>query len=232
MRKITKKGKFIVLEGIDGSGKGTHTGMLVDRLRKMNLEVVTDDYPHYETSFWGKHVGRMLAKEFGDPMVVSPYLTALPYINDEAAGSREIIEPALRKGKIVVSNRYFTSNVHQIAKMPEGQREEFAAWLWQAGYKEMGIVKPDLVIILMVDPLICQENMRKKAERKYTKGQAMDAAEEDFKHQMQSAIEYRKMVEKNPDWWTLVDCCEKGKMLPEEKINDLIWQEIQKRKLV
>jgi len=227
-----KKGKFIVIEGIDGCGKGTQTELLVERLKKEKFEVVTDDYPHYETSFWGGHVGRMLAKEFGNPMEISPYLTALPYICDEADGSRNIIEPALEKGKLVISNRYFTSNIHQIAKMPIEKKDSYAEWLWKAGYDEMGIVKPDLVIVLMVDPPICRENVKKKAERKYTKGQAMDAAEEDFKHQMLSAEEYKKMVVNNPNWWVLVDCCRKEKLMSPEEINELIWQEIKRKKII
>jgi dTMP kinase len=227
-----RKGKFIVIEGIDGCGKGTQVELLEKRLKKNKFKVVVDDYPHYETSFWGEHVGRMLAKEFGNPMEISPFLTVLPYMNDEADGSRKIITPALKKGKLVLSNRYFTSNIHQIAKMPIKERSNYAEWLWKAGYGEMGIVKPDLVIVLMVDPPICQENVKKKAERKYTKGQAMDAAEEDFKHQMESAKEYKKMVKNNPKWWALIDCCRSGKLMSPEEINELIWQEIEKRKII
>ena len=71
-----RRGKLLVIEGIDGAGKGTQTELLVNRFRFEGVDVVTDDYPHYETSFWGKHVGRMLAKEFGNPMLISPFLTA------------------------------------------------------------------------------------------------------------------------------------------------------------
>jgi dTMP kinase len=226
------KGKFIVIEGIDGAGKGTQTELLVERLKKENREVVVDDYPHYETSFWGKHVGRMLSKEFGNPMEISSYLTVLPYILDEADGSKKIIEPALEKGKMVISNRYFTSNVHQIAKRPENERETYADWLWEAGYNQMGIKKPDLVLVLLVDPPICRENILKKIERNYTRGQAMDAAEEDFNHQMESAKEYKKMANKEPNLWVLIDCCWNGKLLPKEEIHNIIFDEIKKRRFL
>jgi dTMP kinase len=232
MNRARKKGKFIVIEGIDGCGKGTQVELLKKRLIKNKFEVVVDDYPHYESSFWGEHAGKMLAKEFGNPMNISPYLTVLPYMNDEADGSKKIINPALEVGKLVVSNRYFTSNIHQIAKMPENERKKYAKWLWRAGYEEMEITRPDLVVVLMVDPPICRENVKKKAERKYTKGQMMDAAEEDFKHQMESAKEYKKMVANNPNWWTLVDCCREGKLMLPKEINELIWQEIKRRKII
>lgn len=231
MRKI-KKGKLIVIEGIDGSGKGTQTELLVNRLKKEGIEVVVDDYPHYETSFWGGHVGRMLSKEFGDPMIVSPYLTVLPYILDEADGSKRIIRPAIRAGKTVISNRYFTSNVHQIAKMQIEERQKYSDWLWNAGYSEMKITRPDLVLVLLVDPPICRENVLKKAERKYTKGQMMDAAEEDFNHQMEAAKEYEKMVENDPKRWCLVNCCQNGKLLPMETIHEMIMEIIRKKRLI
>jgi len=223
------KGKFIVIEGIDGSGKGTQTELLIERLKKENKEVVVDDYPHYETSFWGKHAGRMLTGEFGELFSISPYMAALPYILDEADGSKKIIGPALNEGKTVISNRFFTSNVHQIAKKPENEREEFANWLWEAGYNQTGIIKPDLVLVLLVDPLICRENILKKAERNYAKGQVMDQAEENFNHQMETAKEYKKMAQKEPEMWVLIDCCREGKLMSREEINEKIWEEINKR---
>lgn len=227
-----KAGKLIVIEGIDGSGKGTQTDLLIEILNKEGKEVVLNDYPRYETSFWGEHAGRMLTKEFGNPMEISPYLTVLPYILDEADGSKKIIKPAIEAGKMVVSNRYFTSNIHQIAKMPEDEREKYSSWLWDAGYNEMEIIKPDLVIVLMVDPPICRENVKKKAERKYAQGQVMDAAEEDFNHQMESAKEYKKMVKMNPENWVLIDCCKNGQLLPKEDIHQMIINEIKNRGLL
>ena len=204
----------------------------IEQLKKENKEVILDDYPHYETSFWGRHVGRMLSKEFGDPMKISPYLTVLPYLLDEADGSKKIIKPALDAGKIVVSNRYFTSNVHQIAKMPKLERENYANWLWNVGYNQMGIIKPDLILVLLVDPQICRENILKKAARNYTKGEVMDAPEADFDHQMEAAEEYKKMAKREPNTWILIDCCKEGKLMSKEEINEIVWQEINKREVV
>lgn len=229
---MNKRGKFIVFEGIDGSGKGTQTELLVERLKKENKEVITDDYPHYETSFWGKHAGRMLTGEFGELFSISPYMAVLPYILDESDGSKKIIGPALEEGKTVISNRFFTSNVHQIAKKPENEREKFANWLWEAGYNQTGIIRPDLVLVLLVDPLICRENILKKAERNYAKGQVMDQAEENFNHQMETAKEYKKMAQKEPETWVLIDCCREGKLMLREEINEVIWKELKKRNLL
>jgi dTMP kinase len=226
------KGKFIVIEGIDGSGKGTQTELLVNRLKKEGIDLVTDDYPHYDTGFWGKQVGRLLTGEFGELFTISPYLAVLPYMLDEADGSKKIIGPALEKGKIVVSNRYFTSNVHQIAKQPEDEREKYTDWLWEAGYHQMGIIKPDLVLVMSVAPEICRENILKKAKRNYTGQEAMDQAESNFNHQMETAKEYTKMAEKEPDRWIIIDCCRDEKLLPMEEINEIIWNELKRRKII
>ena len=115
--------------------------------------------------------------------------------------------------------------------MPETERENYANWLWQAGYEEMGIIKPNLVLVLLVDPPICRDNIRRKAERNYTQGKEMDAAEEDFLHQMESAREYRKMIDKETDWWALIDCCENGVLRSKEDVHEMVWQEIQRRDL-
>ena len=53
-----KKGKFIVIDGIDGSGKATQTKLLVAKLKENGYKVKTIDFPQYEENFFGKMVGR------------------------------------------------------------------------------------------------------------------------------------------------------------------------------
>ena len=227
-----KKGKFIVIEGIDGSGKGTQIELLIEKLKSEKIDFVCDDYPRYGVSFWGDQVGRMLTGEFGKLFSISPYLAVLPYMLDEADGSAKTIRPALEAGKIVVSNRYFTSNVHQIAKQPKRKRAEYSDWLWDAGYNQMNIARPDIVIVLLVSPSICRENVYKKAERKYAKGQALDQAEESFHHQMEAAKEYKLMSKKEPETWKLIECCRNGKLMPKEEIAALIWQTLKENRML
>jgi len=43
----TQKGKFIVIDGTDGSGKATQAEILVARLTSMNLPVAMIDFPQY-----------------------------------------------------------------------------------------------------------------------------------------------------------------------------------------
>lgn len=230
MSKVIEKiGKFIVLDGIDGAGKGTQTELLRKRLTGEGISLRVFDFPRYEESMAGALVGKMLKGDFGNPADISPYLTCLPYICDQINGSREIREWT-EGGGLALSNRYFTSNVHQIGKIKEGlARDEYRNWLWKFGYEEMGILRPDLVVILLVDLPICRENVEKKAVRNYVGGQGADVVERDVNYQMEAAKEFRRMVAENGEWWAAIECCREGQLMSPEEIGELVYGEINRR---
>ncbi|MFA6250834.1 MAG: hypothetical protein WC686_05065 [Candidatus Shapirobacteria bacterium] len=244
---MKNRGKFIVIEGIDGSGKGTQAEMLKrflnqngfnlfsDRFQKnqqvslleeyfeeRGFNVETDDYPRYKDSVWGALIGRMLVGEFGPPSQISPYLSCLPYMLDEYFGGKRI-ERWVKSGRVVVSNRYFTSNVHQVAKLSGEAQEKFREWLWRTGWEELGICKPDLVIVLRVDPIIAEKLIRNKIKREYMEKQEADLVEKDIAHQYAAAKEYDRMC-KEIDWWVAVDCCRDGEIKSVEEVHQDIMK--------
>lgn len=251
---MKKKGKFIVIEGTDGSGKSVQAGLLKEYLTKKGYNVAKssiknkqisllenyfedkgydvkiDDYPRYETSVWGKLVGKMLTGEFGNLFDISPYLAVLPYMIDEYWGSQQI-RKWVNTGKLVISNRYFTSNVHQVAKLEGEEQAKYRDWLWKTGWKEMKILRPDLVIVLLVDPEVSMELVKKKAERNYVGGKGTDMAEKSSDHQKRSYDEYLKMIEMDKTW-VRVDCCRNGQLLSIEEIKEKVLREIKKIDLV
>lgn len=230
MRK-NKKGKFIVIEGIDGSGKATQAELLRKYLISKKKEVKTDDYPRYETSVWGKLVGRMLMGEFGNPLKISPYLSVLPYMLDEYFGSKDI-RRWVNSGNFVISNRYFSSNVHGVAKLSGKVQEDFRNWLWDTGWNQAKIYKPDLVIVLLISPELSRKLILKKEARNYTKGKKKDVVENSIRHQHLAAEEYKRMIDTNKNWVEVTCCDDKDNLLTPEEIHKKIIGVIKKYKLI
>ncbi len=73
-----QKGKLIVIEGIDGSGKTVQTQMLVKRLLEEGLQVQMTDFPQYGKSFFGNMIERYLKGEFGWPQELKDHLKKYP----------------------------------------------------------------------------------------------------------------------------------------------------------
>src|SRR5580700_9400291 len=111
-------GKFIVIEGTDGSGKGEQTIRLVKRLKDSGQAVTPFDFPRYmEASAW--FVSQYLNGSFGTIEEVGPRTASLFYALDRYAASPDI-RAALARGETVVSNRYVGSNLgHQGSKFSD-----------------------------------------------------------------------------------------------------------------
>ena len=60
--------KFIVIEGIDGAGKGTHTRRLAEVLRGDSHDVSSFSFPAYDTTRFGKLVGEYLNGKYGNDL--------------------------------------------------------------------------------------------------------------------------------------------------------------------
>ncbi|KKR46399.1 MAG: Thymidylate kinase [Parcubacteria group bacterium GW2011_GWA1_40_21] len=219
------KHKFIVIEGGDGAGKGTQAKLLVDRLSK-ETKVAFFDFPQYEKTLAGKLVGRYLKGEFGDPLLLSPYIASLPYALDRIA-ARDELNKALEKG-VVICNRYIPSNIgHQASKLPEDKRDEFISWLEQMEYGELKLPKPTLVIYLYVPVEISSHLVEKKEARAYIGGEsakgAKDGHEKDMEYQQKVIDVYTKISKERNDW-KLINCVEDGRLLSVEEIHDKIMR--------
>lgn len=209
------QGKFIVLEGADGSGKSTQTLLLKDALENKGYQVQLLDFPRYEESLFGALVKRFLHGEFGKFEKMTPYYAVLPYMIDQALMG-PAIKQWLSQGVFVLSDRYFTANFgHQVSKLPAGpKRDEFRKWLIDAGYGELGILKQDLVLMCDVPPRVSQKLMKGRSGK-------IDLADQNRKHQLASYKEFVYMTEHYPDW-IRVECTRDGKMLPPRLIHENI----------
>lgn len=99
-----KEGLFVVLEGIDGSGKSTQLNLLKNALQKEGYEVITTSEPTKEK------LGVILRDYLSNPSSI-PFADALLFAADRVEHYYEFIEPHLEKGKIVISDRYTASSI-------------------------------------------------------------------------------------------------------------------------
>ena len=105
MTERVQKGLFIVLEGIDGSGKSTQVELLARRLRKKGLEVITLREP--TEGRWGQKI-RELSKKRGS---ITPEKELDLFIKDRRENVLKNIKPALEAGQTVILDRYFYSTL-------------------------------------------------------------------------------------------------------------------------
>ena len=104
-RRATRKALFLVIEGIDGSGKSTQVELLARRLRRRGLQVVTLREP--TQGKWGRKI-RELSKTSGS---VRPEEELELFIRDRQENVARNIKPALKSGRTVILDRYYYSTL-------------------------------------------------------------------------------------------------------------------------
>src|SRR3984885_68401 len=131
---MTTRGKFIVLEGIDGSGKRTQLEMIARAFSARGIAFTQVSFPRYD-GFFGKLVARFLNGEFGPLESVDPHFSALLYA-EERRESRPALESDLAAGKALPANPYSASILaHKATRVPPAKRREFLAWLKELEYR-------------------------------------------------------------------------------------------------
>ncbi len=177
-------GRFVVLEGGDGSGKSTQCDLLVTWLRNEGVNVIATHEPG--GSELGVELRRLLLN--GDP--VGPRAEALLMAADRAQHVDAVVRPALARGAWVVSDRYVPSSlVYQGVVRGLGVDEIRALSHFATG----GLI-PDLVLVLDVDDATAEARRSSGADRMEREGGAFHA-------QVRSS--YRQLAEGSG--WTVVD---------------------------
>src|SRR3989344_3516601 len=189
-----KRGRFIVIDGTDGSGKATQLKELAMRLKKSGRPFKTFDFPQYgkESSYF---VRQYLNGKYGGPNEVGPYRASIFYAMDRYDVGEQI-KRWLKDGYVVISNRYVAANMgHQGSKIKNGaaQRKYFR-WLHDFEYGMLEIPQPDITVILHVTPRISQELVDKKGNRFYVGGTKRDIHEADLGHLVRAEKTYLRMV--------------------------------------
>lgn len=213
------KGKLIVFEGTDGSGKATQARMMCSRLDHEGIPYREIDFPRYGNPFAEParlYLNGALGKHPGD---VSAYAASTLYAVDRYASYKEDWGSFYEAGGLIVANRYTTSNaVHQASKLPRGEREAFLRWLFDLEYDRLGLPEPDLVIYLDLPTEISEAMMRRREAATHT---AADIHEQDSGYLRACRENARQVVEYCH--WRRIDCARDGAIRPAEDIHQEAW---------
>lgn len=224
------RGKLVVFEGSDGSGKATQATLLAKFFSANKIPSILVSFPRYE-SVWGQMIQRYLAGEFGNVDEVDPYLASMLYAADRL-NFREKLEDWLASGKLVVCDRYVGSNIaHMGAKLPhsaEASRgrqnsiNKFIEWLENLEYGENKIPREDLVIFLSVPTFVSQKLMRARK---------LDIHEKDIKYLNKVSGIFESLAKSKKNWQK-IECTEGRKLIAPLEIHQKVLKVLRKRGVV
>ena len=216
------KGKLIVIEGTDCSGKETQTKLLMSRLREEGINVNNFSFPNYNSPT-GKIIGGpYLGKENIGPSFfeegasnVDPKVASLYYAADRKYNI-EKLEFLLNNGANLILDRYIYSNMaHQGGKIKDKEkRNNMYEWLYNLEFNLLELPKPDLAIYLHMPT--------EKATVLKNNRESLDAHEKDENHLKNAEQAYQELALKYN--FVKVECTFDDKIKSIEDINDEVYE--------
>lgn len=208
-------GKFIAIEGLDGTGKATQTALLESALEKKGASLRRLDFPNYDGD------GSALVKLYlggglgSDPNAVNAYaassfFAADRYISYKLDWEKDAADP----NRLIIANRYTTANAyHQLSKLPREEWDAFLAWLDDYEFSRLALPRPDLVLLLIAPSEASLEHIAKRSAETGVKRDIHEADAEYLGRCYDAALYAADKL-----GWTVIDCCENGEFLSREAI--------------
>lgn len=224
-----KRGKLIVIDGIDGTGKATQTALLVQRFKREGIKVKAVEFPSYYENFFGKLVGEYLSGKYGDFIEIDPHIASVLYAADRFESSGKI-RRWLSAGYSVVADRYVSANqIHQGGKIAdEAERRRFLRWIEEMEYGVFKIPRPDMILYLHLPVSLSQKLLRGKLlafKKRYTEGRK-DVAEDNLMHLANSQKSALGIIRRNNNWHK-VECQQNdGEVKPKEVIHEAVYRRV------
>lgn len=222
------KGKLIVIEGLDGSGKATQAKLLCGRLRERGKKIRHISFPDYGSDS-SALVKMYLSGQFGSvPSDVNAYAASSFYAVDRYASCKKEWGQFWEDGGIVIADRYTTSNaIHQCSKLPKEEWDIFLDWLFHFEYQLLEIPEPNLVAYLCVDPEVSQKLMTSRYK-----------GHEEKKDIHEKNVGYLNHCRVAADYcasklgWKTIECADNGEMRTVEDIQNEIIQVLKNSKVL
>lgn len=189
-----KRGKLIVLEGTDCSGKETQSNLLVEYLNANGIKTKKACFPNYDSPtgkiIGGAYLGK---KGFMEPVFsegasnVDPYCATLLYAMDRKYNIGNI-QQDLDSGYCVVLDRYIDSNMaHHASKLPEDKQDELIDFIIKLEYDLLKLPKADFEVLLYMPSWASRQLKAGRAE-------APDQHEADEDYILKSEKVYLKLA--------------------------------------
>lgn len=215
---------LIVIEGIDGSGKGTQAKALTDRLNDAGRRAELLSFPRYRETLFGHAIGDFLNGRFGQLNEVHPFLASVLYAADRYE-SKAVLLKALEQNEVVICDRYVPSNLaHQGAKVSGDERTELLQTIQRIEFEIFALPQPKLIVLLDVPVEVAQQNIAAKKPRSYT-DKAADLQEADGEYLQRVRDVYLQLASENSNWYR-VESVRDGQQRSVDDIADEIFKRV------
>ena len=220
---------FIVLEGVDGSGKSTQIAALREMFAQKGIPTEYLHFPRFDAPYFGDLIARFLRGELGSVEQVDPYIVAMLYAGDRRDAA-SMIRGWIQEGKVVICDRYVYSNIgYQCAKVASAEeREKLREWILSLEYDYFAIPRPDVSLFLDVPFAFTERKLlqeqREGDDRAYLHGKK-DIHEQSMELQRQVRQVYINAAECD-ETMHVVDCSIDGQMASPELIFERIMSVI------
>ena len=226
---MNTKGKFWVIEGLDGCGKTTQMNLLQEALDKKGYKYQYIHFPMLNQGIYGQLIAEFLRGEFGSLENVHPKLVALLFANDRMEHIQKIID-WLNEGYYVLADRFVYSNIaFQCAKLTDAaEKSALKKWILDFEFTQNKLPRPDKTLFLTVPIDFVQSSLsqnRQGSDRDYLNGKK-DIHEQSIAFQKHVYTEYMNLLDEEDDF-KRIDCFEtSGSFRTREDIHELIRKEL------
>ena len=212
-------GRLIVIDGLDGSAKGTHSKLVTDKLNELGIPAMRISFPDYESPS-SALLQMYLHGEFGShAQDVNAYAASVLYAADRFASFTEKWGQSYKSGKLIFADRYTPANaIYQMTKLNKADWDSYLEWLFDFEYNKIGIPAPDKVIFLDMPVDVSQRLMTSRYNGDETKKDVHEANVEFLNACREAALYAAAKYD-----WVVVCCAENGEPLPIEVINDKVY---------
>jgi len=219
MFQKNRRGRLIVFEGTDASGKKTQTELLVKRLRQERVKCATFSFPDYSSKY-GKLIRALLDGKKGDIKDIDPYFFANLYAEDRKLVKNKI-KKVLDKGIFVICDRYVMANLYHVPKFKSTiEKRRFIRWLKFTEYRKNRMPKEDVTFLLYA-PVEVKRQLILSRQKKLSR-QDVDIYEKNIKFMDDVQKVFIKQARFNLRW-KVIDCSKGKDMIPKEEISDRVF---------